>query len=49
MQRALAESERAFTWYDAVVDAATDEQVMLEAQRLSESALARIAVLRREP
>lgn len=47
LERALAESKRAFAFYDAVVAEATKETVMLKAQSLSETALSRITVLAR--
>ncbi len=43
---ALAQGERAFAFYSAVVDTASDEAVMLEAQRLSQDALRVISTLR---
>jgi rubrerythrin len=45
LERALAESKRAFAFYDAVVADASKEAVMLKAQSLSETALSRIAIL----
>ena len=47
LERALAESKRAFAFYDAVVAEASKEAVMLKAQSLSETALSRIAILAR--
>jgi len=46
LQRARADSDRCFAFYDAVVTHARDEAVMLEAQKLSESVLDRIGMLR---
>jgi hypothetical protein len=43
---ALAEGERAFAFYSAVVSTASNEAVMLEAQRLSQDILPVIAALR---
>jgi len=43
---ALAEGERAFAFYSAVVGTAANETVMLEAQRLSRNALDVISILR---
>jgi len=47
VQQILSNSEWAFSFYDAAVESACSEAVMLEAQRLSESALKRIAAIRR--
>ena len=46
LQRLRADSDRCFAFYDAVVTHAEDEEVMLAAQKLSESVLERIALLR---
>ncbi len=46
LQRLCSDSDRCFAFYDAVVTRTKDEAVMLAAQRLSESALDRIKVLR---
>ena len=46
-QRLCACCDRSFAFYDAVVESATDETVMLSAQRLTSAALDRIAVLKR--
>lgn len=46
LQRLRSDSDRCFAFYDAVVTHATDEVVMLEAQKLSESVLQRIGLLR---
>jgi rubrerythrin len=43
----FAESERAFNFYDTVMAHAYDEAIMLEAQHLSESSLARLEAIRR--
>lgn len=45
LPRALADSEAAFAFYDAVVTAAAGEAVMLKAQDLSRSALERLSAL----
>jgi rubrerythrin len=45
IERLVVESERAFAFYDEVVETADDEAVMLEAQRLTEAALERLAVV----
>ena len=42
----FTESERAFNFYDTVMAHAYDEAIMLEAQHLSESALARMEAIR---
>lgn len=42
----FTESERSFNFYDTVMGHAYDEAIMLEAQRLSESALARMEAIR---
>lgn len=47
VERALADSKRAYAFYDGAVTVATDETVMLKAQELSKSALLRIAALAR--
>jgi hypothetical protein len=44
--RIFAESERTFNFYDTVMAHAYDEDIMLEAQRLSESALVRLELIR---
>ncbi len=46
-RRALADAKRAFTFYDTLVTDATSEDVLLEAQRLSDQALERIQALSR--
>jgi len=46
LQRLRADSDRCFAFYDAVVTHAKDEAVMLAAQKLSESVLERIDLLR---
>lgn len=46
LQRLCSDSDRCFTFYDAVVTHAEDETVMLVAQKLSESMLERIGLLR---
>jgi rubrerythrin len=43
----FAECERAFNFYDTVMAHAYDETIMLEAQHLSESSLARLEAIRR--
>jgi rubrerythrin len=43
----FAECERAFNFYDTVMAHAYDEPIMLEAQQLSESSLARLEAIRR--
>ena len=45
-QRLRLDSDRCFAFYDAVVTHAKDEAVMLAAQKLSESMLERIGLLR---
>lgn len=45
-QRLRSDSDRCFAFYDAVVTHASDESVMLAAQKLSESMLERIGLLR---
>ncbi|MDH3832153.1 MAG: hypothetical protein OEU48_10810, partial [Gammaproteobacteria bacterium] len=45
-QRLRSDSDRCFEFYDAVVTHARDEAVMLAAQKLSESMLERISLLR---
>lgn len=47
LQRLCACCDRSFAFYDAVVESTTDEAIMLTAQRLTASALDRIAVLKR--
>lgn len=47
VERALADSKRAYAFYDGAITAATDETVMLKAKELSISALLRIAALAR--
>lgn len=42
----FTESERAFNFYDTVIGHAYDEDIMLAAQQLSESALARLEAIR---
>jgi hypothetical protein len=42
----FTESERAFNFYDTVMSHAYDEDIMLVAQKLSESALARLEAIR---
>jgi len=46
LQRLRSDSDRCFAFYDTVVTQAEDEAVMLAAQKLSESALERIGLLR---
>lgn len=46
LQRLCACCDRSFAFYDAVVETATDEKVMLTAQELTASALDRISVLK---
>ena len=46
LQRLCSDSDRCFAFYDAVVTQAKDEAVMLVAQKLSESVLERIRLLR---
>lgn len=46
LERLRSDSDRCFAFYDAVVTHATDEDVMLAAQKLSESVLERIDLLR---
>ena len=46
LQRLRSDSDRCFAFYDAVVTHAKDEDVMLAAQKLSESVLERIDLLR---
>lgn len=46
LQRVCTCCDRSFAFYDAVVETATDEKVMLTAQKLTSSALDRIAVLK---
>jgi rubrerythrin len=46
LQRVRSDSDRCFAFYDTVVTQAEDEAVMLAAQKLSESALERIDLLR---
>jgi len=46
LQRLRADSDRCFAFYDAVVTHAKDEAVMLAAQKLSQSVLERIDLLR---
>ncbi len=46
LQRLRADSDRCFAFYDAIVTHTDDEAVMLAAQKLSESVLERIALLR---
>jgi hypothetical protein len=43
----FAESERTFNFYDTVMAHAYDEDIMLEAQFLSEAALARLEAIRK--
>ncbi len=45
LERLSTDSDRCFAFYDAVVSQAKDEQVMLAAQKLSESILDRISLL----
>ena len=49
LQRLHSDSDRCFAFYDAVVTHAKDEDVMLAAQKLSESVLERIDLLRDIP
>ena len=46
LKRLRSDSDRCFAFYDAVVTHASDEEVMLTAQQLSESILERIGLLR---
>ena len=46
LQQLRSDSDRCFAFYDAVMANATDESIMLAAQRLSESALEHIHLLR---
>ena len=46
LKRLHVDSDRCFAFYDAVVTNARDESIMLEAQKLSESVLDRIGLLR---
>lgn len=46
LQRVCTCCDRSFAFYDAVVETATDEKVMLTAQELTSSALDRIGVLK---
>ena len=46
IERLYAESDRSFAFYDAVVEKADDENVMLTAQALASSALDRIETLK---
>jgi len=46
LQRLRSDSDRCFAFYDTVLTQAKDEAVMLAAQKLSESALERIGLLR---
>ncbi|MDH5387829.1 MAG: ferritin family protein [Gammaproteobacteria bacterium] len=46
LNRLRACCDRSFAFYDAVVDTTSDEKIMLMAQRLTSSALDRIAVLK---
>ncbi len=46
LQRLCACCDRSFTFYDAVVETAEDEKVMLAAQALTSSALDRIGILK---
>lgn len=46
LQRVCACCDRSFAFYDAVVETATDEKVMLTAQKLTSSALDRIGALK---
>ena len=46
LQRLCACCDRSFAFYDAIVETADDENVMLTAQKLSSSALDRIGVLK---
>ena len=46
IQRLCACCDRSFSFYDAVVEATTDEEVMLTAQKLSSLALDRIGILK---
>ncbi len=47
LQRLCACCDRSFAFYDAIVETATDESIMLTAQQLTSSALDRIGVLKR--
>jgi rubrerythrin len=46
LQRLCACCDRSFAFYDAIVDTATDETIMLTAQKLTSSALDRIGILK---
>ena len=46
LQRLYSDSDRCFTFYDAIVANTTDESIMLAAQKLSESVLERNCLLR---
>ncbi len=49
IQRLCAFCDRSFAFYDAVVETASDEAIMLNAQQLAASALDRIGVLKQAP
>jgi ribosome assembly protein YihI (activator of Der GTPase) len=46
LQRLCACCDRSFAFYDAIVETAADEKIMLEAQKLTSSALDRIGVIK---
>ena len=48
LQQLCASCDHSFAFYDAVVETATDEAVMLTAQKLTSSALDRIGILKHE-